>query len=229
MIFKTKWFSEGGFCMTIKIKDPWSALTHFIGMLLAMSAVAPLLVKAALHGGIVNVCTMAVYMISMILLYAASTTYHAFGVGKWYLVLKKIDHMMIPVLIAGTYTPICLITLKDGIGPMLFVLVWGMAIAGILIKAFWVTCPKWFSSLIYIAMGWVCVLGMSSILQNLSAAGFFWLLAGGIFYTVGGVIYALKLSIFNAKHKAFGSHEIFHLFVMAGSICHYIVIYGYVV
>ena len=215
--------------MNIKIKDPWSALTHFIGMLLALFATAPLLVKAALSGEIMHVYAMAVFMLSMILLYAASATYHAFGIGdRLYIILKKIDHMMIPVLIAGTYTPICLITLKDDIGPMLFAIVWIMAIAGILVKAFWVTCPKWFSSLIYIAMGWVCILGMSSIVQSLSRPAFVWLLVGGILYTVGGVIYALKLPIFNAKHKGFGSHEIFHLFVMGGSLCHYIVMFGYV-
>jgi hemolysin III len=213
--------------MNIKIKDPWSALTHFIGMIMALAATAPLLVKAAFSGDIMHVYAMAVFMISMVLLYAASATYHAFGFGdKLYIVLKKIDHMMIPVLIAGTYTPICLITLKGGIGPMLFVIVWIMAIASIFIKAFWVTCPKWFSSFIYIAMGWVCILGMSSIVQNLSMPAFTWLLVGGILYTVGGVIYALKLTIFNSKHKSFGSHEIFHLFVMGGSICHYIVMFG---
>lgn len=215
--------------MNIKIKDPWSALTHFIGMLLAMGATAPLLVKAALSGDMMNVYAMSVFMLSMVLLYAASATYHAFGIGdKLYIILKKIDHMMIPVLIAGTYTPICLITLKDDVGPMLFAIVWIMAIASICIKAFWVTCPKWFSSLIYIAMGWVCILGMSSIVQSLSRPAFVWLLIGGILYTVGGVIYALKLPIFNAKHKGFGSHEIFHLFVMGGSVCHYIVMFGYV-
>ena len=215
--------------MNIKIKDPWSALTHFIGMILALGATAPLLVKAAFSGDIMHVYAMSVFMISMVLLYAASATYHAFGFGdKLYLILKKIDHMMIPVLIAGTYTPICLITLKEGIGPVLFAIVWTMAISSIFIKAFWVTCPKWFSSLIYIAMGWVCILGMSSIVQSLSGPAFWWLLVGGILYTVGGVIYALKLPIFNSRHKSFGSHEIFHLFVMGGSICHYIVMFGYV-
>ena len=213
--------------MNIKIKDPWSALTHFVGMILALGATAPLLVKAAFSGDMMHIYAMSVFMMSMVLLYAASATYHAFGFGdKLYIILKKIDHMMIPVLIAGTYTPICLITLKDGIGPMLFGIVWVMAITSIFIKAFWVTCPKWFSSFIYIAMGWVCILGMSSIVQNLSMSAFTWLLVGGILYTVGGVIYALKLPIFNAKHKSFGSHEIFHLFVMGGSICHYIVMFG---
>ena len=215
--------------MNIRIKDPWSALTHFIGMILALFATAPLLVKAAFSGEIMHVYAMAVFMISMILLYAASATYHAFGIGdRLYIILKKIDHMMIPVLIAGTYTPICLITLRDGIGPLLLVTVWIMALASILTKAFWVTCPKWFSSTLYIAMGWLCVMGMSSIIQSLSKPAFVWLLVGGILYTIGGVIYALKLPVFNSKHKFFGSHEIFHLFVMGGSVCHYIVMYGYV-
>lgn len=215
--------------MDLKIRDPWSALTHFIGMLLALFATAPLLVKAALSGDMMHVYAMSVFMLSMVLLYAASATYHAFGIGdRLYLLLKKIDHMMIPVLIAGTYTPICLITLRDGIGPVLFVTVWTMAVVSILVKAFWVTCPKWFSSVLYIAMGWLCIMGMGSIIQNLSTAAFTWLLAGGVLYTVGGVIYALKLPLFNARHKVFGSHEIFHLFVMAGSLCHYIVMFGYV-
>lgn len=215
--------------MDLKIRDPWSALTHFIGMLLALLATAPLLVKAALSGDMMHVYAMSVFMLSMVLLYAASATYHAFGIGdRLYLFLKKIDHMMIPVLIAGTYTPICLITLRDGIGPVLFVTVWTMAVVSILVKVFWVTCPKWFSSVLYIAMGWLCIMGMGSIIQNLSTAAFIWLFAGGVLYTVGGVIYALKLPLFNARHKAFGSHEIFHLFVMAGSLCHYIVMFGYV-
>ncbi len=215
--------------MNIKIKDPWSALTHFIGMIMALFATAPLLVKAALSGDMMHVYAMAVFMLSMILLYAASATYHAFGIGdKLYIILKKIDHMMIPVLIAGTYTPICLITLRDGIGPILFATVWGMAIISILVKAFWVTCPKWVSSVLYIGMGWLCIMAMGSIVKGLSVPAFVWLLIGGILYTVGGIIYALKLPIFNARHSAFGSHEIFHLFVMAGSVCHYIVMIGYV-
>ena len=101
------------------------------------------------------------------------------------------------------------------------------AVAGILIKAFWIYCPKWFSSLLYIGMGWTCVLAFKTIVQSLTPAAFFWLLTGGIIYTVGGVIYALKLPIFNSKHQNFGSHEIFHLFVMGGSLCHYIFMFFY--
>ena len=129
---------------------------------------------------------------------------------------------------AGSYTPLCMVTLRDSVGPLMCLIVWSIAAVGILIKACWITCPKWFSSIIYIGMGWVCLMGFPEILNALSPAAFGWLLAGGIIYTVGGIIYALKLPIFNSRHKNFGSHEIFHLFVMAGSLCHYIVMYSFV-
>ena len=129
---------------------------------------------------------------------------------------------------SDTSTPVCLIVLGGKLGYTLLALVWGIAAVGMLVKACWITCPKWFSSVIYIAMGWVCVLVFRPLLKTLSAPAFLWLLAGGIIYTVGGVIYALKLPIFNAKHKFFGSHEVFHLFVMGGSICHFIFMYLYV-
>ena len=136
--------------------------------------------------------------------------------------------MMISVFIAGSYTPLCLLVLPQEIGLPLLAIVWGLALAGILIKAFFVFCPKWVSSILYIGMGWTCVLAFTQLLNSLSPAAFGWLLAGGIIYTVGGVIYALKLPIFNSKHKYFGSHEIFHLFVMAGSACHFVVMYAFV-
>jgi hemolysin III len=136
--------------------------------------------------------------------------------------------MMIFVLIAGTYTPVCLIVLGDHTGWNLLGLVWGIALVGIIINALWITCPKWFSSLIYIAMGWICILAISKIIAALPSGGFAWLLAGGIIYTVGGIIYALKLPIFNSRHRYFGSHEIFHLFVMGGSLCHYMMMYQFV-
>lgn len=210
------------------IKDPGSAITHFIGMLMAIFAAVPLLIKAAHEPGHLYLTALTIYAASLILLYAASTTYHTVDISeKVNTILKKIDHMMISVLIAGTYTPICLLVLDRKTGIPLLLLVWGIAIAGILIKAFWVYCPKWFSSVLYICMGWTCVLAFTQILNALSPAAFGWLLAGGIIYTIGGIIYALKLPIFNNRHKNFGSHEIFHLFVMAGSACHFIVMYTY--
>lgn len=211
------------------LKDPGSAITHFIGMLMAIFAAVPLLIKAAREPDHIYLISLSIYALSLILLYAASTTYHTFDLSeKVNTILKKIDHMMIFVLIAGSYTPICLITLKGRTGTILLALVWSIAIVGIILKAFWVFCPKWVSSVLYIGMGWTCVLAFTQILNALSPAAFGWLLAGGIIYTIGGVIYALKLPIFNNRHKNFGSHEIFHLFVMGGSMCHFIVMYAFV-
>ncbi len=209
------------------IKEPGSAITHFIGMLMAIFAAVPLLIKAAHEPSRIYVISLAVYSASMILLYAASTTYHTFDISaKINTILKKWDHMMISVLIAGSYTPICLLVLKGKTGLILLAIVWSFAIVGILIKAFWVYCPKWVSSILYIGMGWTCVLAFTQILNSMSHTSFIWLLTGGIIYTVGGIIYALKLPIFNSKHKNFGSHEIFHLFVMGGSMCHFVVMYA---
>lgn len=215
--------------MQITIREPGSAITHFIGMLMAIFAATPLLIKAALSSGSHALLAMSIFMLSMILLYGASATYHSLNIGgKALRIFRKIDHMMIFVLIAGSYTPVCLIVLGGQLGYTLLFVVWGIALLGMLLKAFWITCPKWFSSVIYIAMGWVC-LGVFGTLWNvLPHAAFLWLLAGGIIYTVGGVIYALKLPVFNGKHEFFGSHEIFHLFVMGGSICHFIFMYLYV-
>jgi len=209
--------------MQITIREPGSAITHFIAMMMAVFAAVPLLVKAGIQSGWGNFLAMAIFMGSMILLYGASATYHSVDLtGRSLRIFRKLDHMMIFVLIAGSYTPVCLIVLGGKLGYTLLALVWGIAAVGMLVKACWITCPKWFSSVIYIAMGWVCVLVFGPLLKTLSAPAFLWLLAGGIIYTVGGVIYALKLPIFNAKHKYFGSHEVFHLFVMGGSICHFI-------
>ena len=212
--------------MNITIREPGSALTHFIAMLLALCAAVPLLVRAAVHSGVKSLTAMTVFMISMVLLYAASTIYHSVNCsGRVLRIFRKMDHMMIFILIAGTYTPVCLLTLPKPSGLMLLAAVWGIALVGIFIKGFWITCPKWFSSTIYIAMGWLCVLAMVPLVQTLPTAAFIWLVAGGVIYTIGGVIYALKLPLFNAKHQYFGSHEIFHVFVMAGSLCHYVTMF----
>lgn len=212
-----------------RAKDPGSAITHFIGWLMAVFAAVPLLIKAAQGPDRIHVICLAVFIVSMIALYAASTIYHTLDISpKVNKILKKIDHMMIFVLIAGTYTPMCIIAIGGKMGYLLLTIVWTIAIVGIVLKAVWINCPKWFSSVLYIGMGWVCVIAFTQILNALSPAAFAWLLAGGVIYTIGGVIYALKLPIFNAKHKNFGSHEIFHLFVMAGSVCHFILMYNYV-
>jgi hemolysin III len=213
----------------VKVKDPGSAITHFIGTLMAVFASTPLLIKAADQPSNIHLISLGIFVLSMILLYVASTVYHTFGkTEKVHVRLKKFDHMAIYILIAGTYTPICAIALGGRTGYILLTLVWGLAIIGIAVTGIWVHCPKWFSSIVYIAMGWTCVLAFTQIINALPTAAFQWLLAGGIIYTIGGIIYALKLPIFNNRHKNFGSHEIFHLFVMGGTFCHFMLMYQYI-
>ena len=213
--------------MKFEIKDPGSAITHFIGMLMAAFAATPLLIRAASNPDKIHLISLSIFIISMILLYAASTTYHTLNLSeRTNRILRKIDHCMIFMLIAGSYTPVCLIVLHNHIGYILCALVWSVAILGIILKGCWITCPKWLSSVLYIGMGWLCVLAFVPIFHALPRAGFGWLLAGGIIYTIGGVIYALKVPLFDSRHKNFGSHEIFHIFVMLGSACHFVVMYS---
>lgn len=209
------------------VKEPGSALTHFIGLLLAIAFMAPLLVHGAMeYVGYAGLASLAVFMGSMILLYGASSAYHTFDLSeRGNRVLKKLDHMMIFVLIAGTYTPVCVMQLAGAAGRRLLIFTWLIAVIGILFKFFWVGCPKWVSSVLYIGMGWLCILAWPQIMESLSLQAFHWLLAGGIFYTAGGVIYALKLPFPKKWEGWFGTHEFFHLFVMAGSFCHYIALY----
>ena len=206
-----------------RLKDPGSAITHFIGFAAAILGTPILLVRASAKGtDLMELIGFSIFLISMILLYGASTAYHSFNISpKANKILKKIDHMMIFILIAGTYTPICLTVIGGKTGLLLLSLVYGIAAVGIIIKACWIFCPKWFSSILYIGMGWVCLLAFPQILASCSHAAFLWLLGGGILYTIGGVLYALKLKAFNSIHKHFGSHEIFHLFVLGGSFCHF--------
>lgn len=132
---------------------------------------------------------------------------------------------MIFVLIAGSYTPICTIVLGGKVGYGLLTVIWIIAILGILFKMFWIGCPKWVSSVMYIAMGWLCIVAIAPIIHSLSRTSFAWLLAGGLIYTAGGIIYALKIPWFEHHWKEFGLHEIFHLFVMGGSACHMILMF----
>ncbi|MCL2866051.1 MAG: hemolysin III family protein [Lachnospiraceae bacterium] len=211
------------------LKEPGSAITHFIGMLMAIFAAIPLLIKAASEPAPIYIISLTIYAASLILLYAASTTYHSFGkTEKLHTLLKKIDHLMIFVLIAGTYTPICLLVLDRPIGIIMLIIIWSIALLGMILKLFWIYCPKWVSSALYIGMGWTCVIAFTQILDAMSPTAFGLLLGGGIVYTIGGVIYALKLKIFEKLHEHFGRHEIFHLFVMGGSICHFILMYAFV-
>ena len=214
--------------MQITIREPVSSLTHLAAMFLTAGASIPLLIKAYSFG-IVYMLAMLIFAVSMILLYGASAFYHGLDLPQNIVrYLRKLDHAMIFVLIAGSYTPVCILVLEPHIGLPLLLVVWGFSIIGILFKILWINCPDWLSSTIYIALGWAAVLVVGPIYKSLSREAFLWLLYGGIIYTIGGVIYALKLSNFNKKHPYFGSHEIFHLFIMAGSFCHFIFMYEFI-
>ena len=156
---------------------------------MAVFASTPLLIKASRQPDRIHMIALTIFIVSMILLYAASTIYHTVDLSeKINKRLKKIDHMMIFILIAGTYTPICIIALPQPLGIRLLTLVWTIAFIGIVVKLFWITCPKWFSSALYISMGWTCVLAFTQLLNSLSKAAFGWLLTGGIIYTIGGIL-----------------------------------------
>ena len=215
--------------MTITIREPGSALTHFAASVLVAFGAYPLLIKAAGRSGMA-LAAMAVFAASLLLLYGASTLYHTVNLaGRALKIFKKIDHMMIFVMIAGSYTPVALCVLPRETGLPLLITVWGVALSGMIFKLIWVTCPKWISSSVYIALGWACIPVTGLLWDMLSLPAFLWLLAGGLIYTAGGVVYALKLRAFNERHPRFGSHEIFHLFVMAGSLCHFIFMFRYVI
>ena len=211
-----------------KIREPFSALSHFAGFLLANIGMPVLLIRAAYLGASLRtLISLAVFMATMILLYGASASYHAFNISdRANRILKKADHMSIFVLIAGTYTPICMCVLPPKTGKILLIAVWGIGILGILFKAFFVYCPRWVSSFIYIAMGWAALSVFPALYSSLDQRAFLLLLTGGIFYTVGALIYAVKPNFFT--NPVFGNHELFHLFVLAGSLCHYLLMAGHV-
>lgn len=216
--------------MNYHFKDPGSAITHLIAMGGAIICAFPLILKATESQREAAVFSMAVFIGSMILLYGASSLYHSLDIStRMNLLFRRIDHAMIFVLIAGSYTPVCLLALPRSYGLPLLALVWAIAIIGIGLKIFIIHCPHWVSSVMYISMGWICVFVFKPLIAALPAAAFGWLLAGGIIYTLGGILYGLKLPVFRKLPANFGSHEIFHLFVMGGSFCHFLFMYLYLI
>ena len=213
--------------MLSKFREPISSLTHLLGAFLSLLGLI-LLIKYSLDtSNVYNTITLAVFGVSSILLYSASSTYHqCLSSEKVIKILRRVDHSMIYVLIAGTYTPICLIALKGKIGTFLFLGVWLLAFIGILLKIIWFDAHRWLYTGFYILMGWISVFAIVPIIRAVSVGGFMWLLAGGLFYTIGAVIYATKRPKINLKF--FGFHEIFHIFIMLGSLCHYILMFKYI-
>lgn len=213
--------------MSLKIKEPINALTHFIGVILAIIGTIVLLVISVRDATVWHVVSFSIFGASMILLYSASTLYHALAVSeKAIRVLHRIDHMMIFILIAGTYTPICLVALRGDWGWTIFGIVWGLALLGFLQKIFWFDAPRWLSTLFYVAMGWVAVIAFIPIIKAIPLGGVLWLAAGGVFYTIGAVIYVLKKPDIFKKYLGF--HEIFHIFVLLGTLSHFILMLSYI-
>ena len=203
----------------------WSALTHGTGAVLALVGTVFLIWKTVLNGGDPwKLVSFAIYGVSMVGLYTASTLYHSVNTtvaGR--IALRKYDHISIYFLIAGTYTPICLTVLRGGWGWALFGIIWALALAGTVMALTWIDCPRIVTSSVYIAMGWLAVVALVPIYRAVGSGGMFWLLLGGVLYTVGGVLYALKWP--GRSNPRFGCHEIFHVFIVLGSMAHFLLMY----
>src|SRR6056297_1481066 len=205
------------------MRDKISTITHFIGAILSAVGLVYLIYKGIKVGNTPYLVGSLIFGMSMVLLYSASTTYHWARVNdKTLEILRKIDHMMIFILIAGTYTPVFLVGLGGVFGFTLLLIVWTIAIIGIVLKAFWKGMPRKVTTTIYISMGWFSLVALYQLTKTLPLQGLIFLVLGGISYTIGGVIYGGKFEIFNFKN--FGFHDVFHLFVLGGSFFHYLMV-----
>lgn len=207
-----------------KVRDLVSGLTHCIAAGLSLIGLVILIVFASIWGNAYHIVSFTIFGSSLFLLYLFSTLYHWLNIGeKGLSVFRKFDHIMIYIFIAASYTPVCLTALRGAWGWSIFGVQWGLALLGTIFTAIWIKAPRWVTTSIYIAMGWTVIIAIYPLIQSFKALNLinalWWLLAGGIFYTIGGLIYGFKWPKINLKH--FGFHEIFHIFVMLGSVCHY--------
>jgi len=202
----------------LRVKDPFSGFSHLTGAILGVAALIALVVLA--RGKPWHLSAFVIYGASLILLYTASAVYHLIpACPRRTKQLQICDHIGIYLLIAGTYTPVCLIPLRGSLGWSLFGIVWGIAVAGIAIECAWRTAPHWLSLLLYLVMGWLALVAISPLSHALPAPGLRWLVAGGLLYTVGAVIFALERP--RLWPGIFGAHDLWHVFVLGGSACHF--------
>jgi len=194
--------------------------SHAIGLLLSVAALALLMIHASANGDIRHIVSFSIFGASLIILFAASTIYHSTRDPDSRARLRVVDHASIYILIAGTYTPFTLVTLNGSIGWTIFGITWGMALSGIVLKLFFTGRYELVSTFMYVFMGWIIVFAISPLIDNLSSDGLSWLVAGGIAYTVGAILYGIKKIKFN--------HAIFHVFVLIGAFCHFVAVYFYV-
>jgi hemolysin III len=198
-----------------------NSVTHGVGFVLALAALVVMVVFAAIRGTVWHIVACSVYGSTLVMLFAASTLYHSLPWPRTKAVLKIIDHSAIYLLIAGTYTPFLLISMRGPWGWSLFGIIWGLALVGVVFKVFFVGRFKLFSTLVYIGMGWMAVVAIRPLYLGLPRGGLLWLVAGGVLYTVGTIFYLGRRIPFN--------HAIWHTFVLAGSLCHFLSVMLYVI
>ncbi len=206
--------------MRLSQEEIANSLTHGFGLALSLAGFVALVVVAALHGGVLNIVSCTVYGATLVCLYAASTMYHSARAPRWKRTLKIVDHSCIYLLIAGTYTPFTLVVLRGGWGWTLFGMVWGLAVFGIILKLWFVDCFPILSTACYLMMGWLIVIAVKPLLSTVPVPALLWLVAGGLAYSAGVVFFALPRLRY--------SHAVWHGFVLAGSIFHYVAILRYV-
>lgn len=211
----------------LKMKEPVNTLTHLSGALLSVVALVVMILKGVGNSNPLQILSASVFGVSLLALYTASTVYHWVPSSERLNgILRRIDHSMIYVLIAGTYTPICLLALKGVLGWSLFGTVWTLALIGIILKIVWFQAPRWLYTAFYLILGWMSVFFIVPLYKSLPLQGFVWLIVGGLLYSVGAVVYGTKSE--KLRISVFGFHEIFHLFILGGSLAHYIMIERYV-
>jgi hemolysin III len=211
-----------------RLREPVNGLTHAAGGVLAFVGLFVLVASAASAGRMDQIVAFGIFGLSLVALYIASSLYHLLplspaGVAR----LRKLDHVAIFVLIAGTYTPFCLLALDGGWRWGVLAIAWGLALCGASLKLLWMEAPRWLSVVLYLGMGWVAVAAVPALLRTLPAGGMAWVLAGGLTYSAGAMVYGLKRP--NPIPGAFGFHELWHLFVVAGSACHFWAVLRYLV
>jgi len=216
----------GGCIMSLKMKEPVNTWTHFIAFMAAIVGLVFLIVMC--KDNISKLITMTIYGLSMILLYGASSIYHwVRTTPKKELILKKIDHIAIYFLIAGSYTPVFYYGLEGSWRWAMLISVWSLALLGMALKIWFIHAPRYVSSAFYVSLGWIALVPFLQLIKHLPLGAIILMAVGGVLYTMGAVIYATK--IFDFFPKRFGFHEIFHLFIAAGSIVHFIMILIYIV
>jgi hemolysin III len=213
--------------MLARIREPINAMSHLMGAILSLTGLIFLIVHTIETGDWRQITSALIFGVSLICLYSASTIYHSVkSREKVIRGLRKVDHCMIYILIAGTYTPVCLVTLKGWLGIGLLIAIWSLSIIGIILKLVWLDAPRWLYTSFYLILGWIAAGFIYPLSQALPGKGVFLLLLGGLFYSAGSIFYALKPK--KLRVLKLGFHEIFHLFILAGSLAHYIFVYKYV-